>query len=301
MNLRYSLILMAFVSSTTFSQSLRKKADTTLADKNWKRASNLYQKFLKENEPDSSAWYNLALSQLQLKQYENCLFSLSKAETYNFPFNLVEFQKAKVRVLSEQDKAMIEGLEKASKKGFSVYKKLLNDSVFSSFYNDERFKNVLNQIRKNAYPCLSIPEYRHFDFWLGEWNVYSNGRKAGINKITLAEGGCAIHESYTTAGNYAGQSINFYDPIDKKWHQHWVGSSGDVYNYVEVARSEGMLQFESKFMNAKGQISLSRLTFTLNEDATVRQLFESSTDNGNTWTPFFNGLYVKIKMDQYKE
>ena len=118
-------------------------------------------------------------------------------------------------------------------------------------------------------------------------------RKVGDNSITMAVGGCAIHENYTTQGNYAGQSINFYDPIDKKWHQHWVGSGGDVYNYLETKREEGLLQFESKFMGSQGAISFSRLTFTLNEDGSVRQLFESSTDEGKTWNSAFDGLYKK--------
>ena len=88
-------------------------------------------------------------------------------------------------------------------------------------------------------------------------------------------------------------AINFYDPIDKLWHQHWVGSGSDTYNYLETKRDKGLLQFESKFMNPGGNITLSRLTFTLREDGTVRQLFESSSDDGKTWTPAFDGIYKK--------
>ncbi len=168
-----------------------------------------------------------------------------------------------------------------------------NDKEFSAYSETDGFKEVLEKVKNNAYPCLTGKDYRHFDFWLGEWDVYANGRKVGDNSITMAQGGCAIHENYVTAGNYAGQSINYYDPIAKKWHQHWVGSGGDVYNYLETKREEGLLQFESDFMGANGQISLSRLTFTLNEDGTVRQLFEASTDEGKTWTIGFDGLYKK--------
>ena len=102
---------------------------------------------------------------------------------------------------------------------------------------------------------------------------------------------------YITARNYAGQSINFYSPTDKKWYQHWVGSSGHVYNYVETKREEGLLQFESDYLTSKGNIVISRLTFTLNDDGTIRQLFESSSDDGETWTPAFDGLYKRKKTD----
>lgn len=185
-------------------------------------------------------------------------------------------------------------LENAIDVGLSNYVILKSDTVFIDLIDNPRFAALLQKVKLNAYPCLSKPDYRHFDFWLGTWAVYARGKKVGTNVISLAQGGCAIHENYTTAGNYAGQSINYFDPIDKKWHQHWVGSSGDVYNYLETDRGPGMLRFESKFLAASGTISLSRLTFTLNDDGTVRQFFENSTNEGKTWTPAFDGLYKRI-------
>ncbi|MBV6646913.1 MAG: hypothetical protein KI790_15760, partial [Cyclobacteriaceae bacterium] len=118
--------------------------------------------------------------------------------------------------------------------------------------------------------------------------------KIGENSITMANGGCAIHESYTTPRGYTGQSINYYDIIDKKWHQHWVGSSGDMTNYLESDREDKMLQFVGKIMLANGNIILNRMTFTYSPDEmTVRQLIESSRDDGETWFPSFDGLYKK--------
>ncbi|MFI5183972.1 MAG: hypothetical protein ACHQNV_06220, partial [Vicinamibacteria bacterium] len=32
-------------------------------------------------------------------------------------------------------------------------------------------------------PC-SASEYRQFDFWLGDWDVYENGKAAGTNRVT---------------------------------------------------------------------------------------------------------------------
>ncbi|MFQ5512310.1 MAG: hypothetical protein ACE5EO_10730 [Candidatus Krumholzibacteriia bacterium] len=32
-------------------------------------------------------------------------------------------------------------------------------------------------------PC-SAPEYRQFDFWIGEWSVEAKGKPAGTNKVT---------------------------------------------------------------------------------------------------------------------
>ncbi|MEQ9304285.1 MAG: hypothetical protein RJQ14_10255, partial [Marinoscillum sp.] len=154
---------------------------------------------------------------------------------------------------------------------------------------------VVAKTRENAFPCLTSEVQRHFDFWIGKWDVLVNGQKVGVNNITLAEGGCALHERYTTARIYSGQSINYYDPLDKKWHQVWVDSGGGVLDYTEVDRSEGMIQFEADYLNSAGVLTKSRLTFTANDDGSVRQLFEASSDSGETWTASFDGLYVKQK------
>jgi len=146
------------------------------------------------------------------------------------------------------------------------------------------------------FPCLDSEVRRQFDFWLGEWDVFVGEKQVGESSITMAQGGCAIHESYTTAGNYAGQSINFYDPIAKKWKQSWVGSAGDVGNYEETDSGEGDMQFQTRQLTAKGVIVLRKMTFTYNsKEDTVRQLLEDSTDEGETWKTVFDGLYKRKK------
>ena len=45
-----------------------------------------------------------------------------------------------------------------------------------------------------AEPC-SGAEYRQFDFWLGEWEVESGGKRAGTNRITRVQGGCGCSRS----------------------------------------------------------------------------------------------------------
>lgn len=275
------------------AQTLKEAAQQSFSNQDWKAAAKNYQKYLKTNDADSSAWYNLAISKARLQEYDQAIEYLKEAKERNFPSQFVYFGICKANAQKKDELGLISAMEDGAANGLATYALLKSDEAFAPYQESELFQEALKRVELNAYPCLSGENYRHFDFWLGEWDVYANGAKVGVNSITRATGGCAIHESYTTARNYAGQSINFYDPIDKKWHQHWVGSSGDTYNYLETKRGPGMLQFESKAMGPQGNISLSRLTFTLNEDGTVRQLFESSTDEGKTWTAAFDGLYKK--------
>ncbi len=290
----YIISMFAMIGQLV-GQELKTTALQHFNNQEWKEAAKNYSKYLKKNNGDSSDWYNLAFSKTQLSQYTDAIKYYKEARKRNYPAPFIVIGLSKAYALSNDQQSMFATLEEGAKNGLGAYKLLKTDPVFSQYQNSPEFVNILNKVELNAYPCLGNQNYRHFDFWLGEWDVMVNGRKVGDNSITMPTGGCAIHENYTTAGNYAGQSINFYDPIDKKWHQHWVGSGGDVYNYLETKREEGLLQFESKFMNPNGNISLSRLTFTLNPDGTVRQLFENSNDNGKTWTPAFDGLYVRKK------
>lgn len=131
-------------------------------------------------------------------------------------------------------------------------------------------------------PRCDAPQYRQFDFWVGDWNVTSGGKQAGKNHVTLEESGCLVHEHWTGAGGGTGQSFNFYDRADSHWHQVWVSSSGTVL-FLTGDYADGKLAY-----TAPGQ----RLTFFHNADGSVRQLWESNPD-GKRWQTVFDGLYVK--------
>ena len=285
--------IILLVPSILWGQSLKESADDHFNNNRLKEAAADYGKYLAKNPSDSSAWFRLARTQVSLEEYDPALKSLKKARETNFNPSFVSFQEVKVYAVTNQEVKLIATLREAAENGLAAYAQLSNDTVFDPFRAHSGFKEALTLIEKNAYPCLSDANARHFDFWLGDWDVFARGQKAGENSITRAKGGCAIHENYKTAGNYVGQSINFYDPVDKKWHQHWVGSGGDVYNFLETAKSDGMLQLESKYMNPQGQINWMRMTFTQNEDGSVRQLMENSADERATWTTAFDGLYKK--------
>lgn len=294
---KHLFLLLCIFSIQVSGQGTKESATEKFNAQDWAGAAKDYSKYLKKNDSDSSAWYSLAMCQKSLGDYDKSIASFQKAKDRNFNANFADYGIAKAYTLKGDSEKMYTTLEAAATNGLFFYSSLLKDSEFAGYQEEGRFKKLLGKVELNAYPCLSNANFRHFDFWIGEWDVYVGGQKVGENSITKAKGGCAIHENYITQRNYAGQSINFYSPVDKKWHQHWVGSSGDVYNYVETKREEGLLQFVSDFRTFQGNIVLSRLTFTLNDDGTVRQLFESSSDDGETWTSAFDGLYKPKKPD----
>lgn len=48
-------------------------------------------------------------------------------------------------------------------------------------------------------PCTTRPEYRQFDFWIGEWDVQAGGNQAGTNSVQLILGDCVIFENWIGA------------------------------------------------------------------------------------------------------
>jgi hypothetical protein len=143
-------------------------------------------------------------------------------------------------------------------------------------------------------PDCKGAEHRQFDFWAGEWVVLSGTDTAGTNSVTLEESGCIVHEHWTGSKGGTGQSFNFYDRTDGKWHQIWIDSNGMVLR-LSGSYADGKLSYTGATLRRNGTRVLHRLGFTGNADGTVRQLWESSTDEGKSWSVVFDGVYVRKK------
>jgi hypothetical protein len=141
-------------------------------------------------------------------------------------------------------------------------------------------------------PTCQGAEYRQLDFWLGDWDVTSHGHPAGKNLVTAEESGCLVHEHWTGNEGDTGQSFNFYDRGDRKWHQVWVSNSGNVLDLAGTY-TEGTLTYRGQSRRPDGTALEHRLSFHANPDGTVRQLWQTSTDGGTTWSESFDGLYRK--------
>ena len=148
-------------------------------------------------------------------------------------------------------------------------------------------------------PCGAQPEYRQFDFWVGEWDVQAGGKQAGTNSVQLILGDCVIFENWTGARGMTGKSFNIYNSAKGKWQQTWVDSSGNVLElYGEF--KDGAMRLAGEKPGPNGGRIINKLTFTPLEGGRVRQLWESSQDDGKTWNTVFDGLYIKKKRSEAK-
>lgn len=151
--------------------------------------------------------------------------------------------------------------------------------------------------QQTASPCSCCEEaYHQFDFWLGDWVVYSKGKMAGFNKINKIEGGCIIRENWKSVGSsLTGTSYNFYDKVEKKWKQVWVDNQGSVLQLSGNYADNKMTMLSEERVDSQGKRIINRIIWTNNSDGTVNQRWELSEDGGLSFVVLFDGLFRKRK------
>lgn len=160
---------------------------------------------------------------------------------------------------------------------------------------------ISNSLPAQKLPCSS-PEFRRFDFWIGEWEAFAkNGKKAGDSKISLILDSCIILEEWTSVTvmqglRYAGKSFNTWNSAVKEWQQTWVDNTGNTTAFTHGKFADKKIVFNTDpFPFLKDTMAIRRLTFfDLGKD-TVRQLGEISKDNGSTWAPEYDLEYRRKK------
>lgn len=157
------------------------------------------------------------------------------------------------------------------------------------------FQVVLFAQNTNGCTCCS-EEYRAFDFWIGEWDVVNSqdGSPAGSSVISREEDGCVIRENWTSAkAGYTGTSLNFYNVKTNQWEQLWVDNAGDVLKLKGNRKGDEMILVSEEF-EKDGKTFVNRITWTKNDDGTVRQLW-LIVGNEGTVSVAFDGLYRKVQ------
>jgi len=150
-------------------------------------------------------------------------------------------------------------------------------------------------------PC-SKPEFRQFDFWIGEWEAFGkNEKKAGDSKISVILDSCVILEEWTSANAqqgliYSGKSFNSYNAATRQWQQTWTDNTGNTTEFLRGEGSHGKIVYYADKVTAPGgKTFMRRLTITKISDDRVRQLGERSDDDGNTWITEYDLDYRRKK------
>ena len=290
-------ILFLFLFWTTSQLSAQTSLQALYSQGKYEACMALGMEQLTNNPRDSMALFFQGLCYIKRADYETAYLHLKSAEQTGFPqTNACLAQQALCLAQTGQTNEALNIVGKLVGEGFSNYQ-LISQEEFAPLRDMPRFQAYQDSIHQRSFPCLYDANYTHFDFWVGEWEVFVGETKAGENVITKQDGGCALLEQYTTARDYVGQSYNYYDPVDSLWKQIWIDHTRGIMNYVESERKPGYLQFISTDKSYPAGYANLRMTFSKNEDGSVRQHIESQDAEGN-WQTSFDGRYVRKASSQ---
>ena len=147
---------------------------------------------------------------------------------------------------------------------------------------------------QNSCNCCT-EKHSEFDFWVGSWTVYTiDGKIAGTNTIDKIQNECIIRENWISATpGYTGTSSNFYNSQTKQWEQIWIDNQGQSLHLKGNRKGNKMILSSDELINQNGESYINRITWTKNDDGSVRQLWEI-LQKGKVTSVAFDGLYKKV-------
>ncbi len=289
--------LLIFIANIGFAQSsidtdFKNKANDYYVSANWDKAIEAYSKIVSVEDYNLNAWVRLTSSYIQKKDYDNAFIALqtavAKGDHPNLWYNLSCMYARK-----EMKEKSLDALRKSIAVGYASTEQTLNDEDFASLKNDKDFLDVIEEMKRQEFPCQYNERLKEFEFWVGEWNVYTTfGNKAGESKIEKILNGCVILENWTNSSGRKGKSFNVINSNTGNWEQTWVDDSGNITEFKKGKFKNYTLSFIAEDKDQKNQIQYQRLTFYKNDDGTVRQLGEVSSD-GKEWQISYDLLYKK--------
>jgi tetratricopeptide (TPR) repeat protein len=285
----------------TAPPAIPRAADAAFFEGDWARAKQLFDEFLKANPTSGGAHVKAGYIELSLG---NPAAAIAHFETVvsTSPASGAPFAEAGISMALARQGKMAESmahLERAVATGYSNYAVLDREAAFEPLRKDPKFVALRDRAMNAASPCMGDSASRAFDFWVGEWDVYVNGtaQLAGRSRIDRVSGGCAILENW--AGNTSffaapsdGKSLNFVDPATRKWRQVWMGSGGGLTTYEDGEYRDGALRFVYDNVTPRGRVKGRFMFFNLGPNR-VRQLQESTPDEGKTWQTVYDFIYVR--------
>ena len=274
------------------NETLQIEADDHFAAAEWAPAIEAYERLLENDDANADNWFQLARAYHETDAGKKSISAYKKALEQETTFRRrAYFHLARAYMTAGEPELALGALEDLGQLGGVSYRTLEGTAQFAGLADDARYQAVLTQLR----PCSS-PEHRHFDFWLGEWNVSAVGSPGttAFNKISSVQDGCAILEEYSVGqGGFAGMSISFYNPVTGKWHQAWMSNSGGAVQLEGGLDADGaMVMTDENLGVSEASGTVNRVTWTPLEDGRVRQHWQSRPRESGEWTTVFDGYYA---------
>ncbi|HEY0703648.1 MAG TPA: hypothetical protein VGD60_12855 [Candidatus Acidoferrales bacterium] len=293
-------IALFFAIATHAEQSpAMAAANDLLSQSKWAEAATAYTAITAAEPTNGAAWQNLGESLLQQHKDAEAAAAFEHALALPHRPVLNRLNLARAYADAKDKSKSLAELQNVLDSGYGGQLRplVISSAEFNTMKDDADFKKVVEQMA----PCRA-PEFRKFDFWIGDWDVHtpgtstapgsSIGPSVGHNRVTLEQDGCLLIEHWTAAqGGQTGTSFNYYDIRDKKWHQLYLDNSGNAGAFPAMAGD--LASGKMVLITDATQSPVSRWTWYVLEPGKVRQMAEQSTDGQKTWNIVWDSVYVK--------
>ncbi len=144
----------------------------------------------------------------------------------------------------------------------------------------------LEQASAHSAAC-SAPEYRQFDFWIGDWEVFDADSQSNVAhaRVDSILDGCVLQEDYQGIDGHKGRSFTIYDASRNIWHQTWVTNRGELLE-IEGKIETGEMVLSGR--NREGALVRGRWK---PGKGGVREIAAKSRDGGRSWEPWFDLMF----------
>lgn len=278
---------------TAATPEVKAAANDAYQKQDWNTAAAHYGAIVKAEEQNVGARYRYGMALMNLGSDVEAKRQLERAFQAS-PNAIFALALARANARLKDTASMFAVLERSLSLGGIPPDTLSSEKDFAFLAGDARFRDLVRRSDLAVNPCKAAPEFRQFDFWIGEWEARNpQGLVGGTSSIQLILGTCIIFENWTGTSGTNGKSFNIYDVNDKKWHQTWVDDKGTFTHYVGGLVDGKMVLVADTVVN--GKKTLAKMTFSKLSNESVRQLGENSTDDGKTWSTSFDFTYVRKK------
>ena len=272
------------------------QANQLYTAKNWSAAASAFEAITHAEPSNALAWLRLGVSRHKLGQYTPAVEAYKHIESDPQVGPSALYREAASLAKLNRSQEAIASLDKAVDAGLAQPNTFEQDADLASLHDEPAYKAVIEKADTIAHPCAHHPEYRQFDFWIGEWDVVTTQghNPAGSSSIQPIIDQCVLLENWTGGGGGVGKSFNHYDTSKKIWMQDWVDSQSNSIHF-EGKLEDGVMSYYADSRKPDGTPIRRHLQFFKLDADHVRQFSQQSSDGGKTWATEYDFTYNRKK------
>jgi len=295
-----ALFLLGLAGAPRTAQSpgpREQAAEALLLEGKWSEAAAAYDALTKSSPGSAQAWMRLGIARHELGEFARAIEAFGQAEQLFPPGPMragASFRRSRAHARANELVPAFEALDRALKCGFENLQAIQGDPDLAALRADPRFADTLALAEREIRPGLHLPEYAELSFLIGEWDVTMHGKTIATSQVRSEQDGCLLVEDYAQPDGSTARTFLYYDAPSSKWRRANVSNTAAVTEGSGTRTGDSM-RFEGEWRTRHAGVTKFRETLTPIDADHVRQLFETTSDGGATWSVTYDLVYARRK------